>query len=205
MTYSYKCTKENLIVETDKGKYTMPTDDYVFSACEAQKRCTKINSSILAPIKEQSEFNTVMEAIKSCQYQSKYSSRYVGLHIADDNSTRVFSDGVKFDYNAHGDLYQEHEIEPEHCPAANLWPQRPNKLQIGTNWWCGEQERLFICFEPKNTANSDAITSGNEGENTSLYVVVGSILFVAVVCMFGYMARQNKNLKLKLQQTSNDV
>ena len=206
MTYSYKCTKENLIVETEKGKYTMPTDDFVLTACDGQKRCTKLGGSILAPIKEESEFSAIMESIKSCEYQDQLSARYIGLYIADDNSTRVFSDGEKFDYNVHGSLYQENDVGmPDNCPSAILDPKRTNKPQIGANWWCGMKERLFICFEPKKSTQSDAITSNTVSVNTSLLIAVGLILFVAVVCMFGYFIRQIKNLKLKLQQTSNDV
>ena len=205
MTTSSTCTKENLIVETEKGKYTMPTDDWVFSACEAQKRCTKLGGSILAPIKEQSEFKAVMNGIKSCDHQDPIGARYIGLYIADDNSTRVFSDGEKFDYGVHGDLYQEHHVSPQNCPSAILLPNQPDKLHIGVNWWCGEKERLFICFEPKKTIKSDAITSGSEGESTSLLIAVGSFLLVALVCLVFYVVRQNKNLRLKLQQTSNDV
>ena len=205
MTSSSTCTKENLIVETEKGKYTIPADDWVFSACEAQKRCTKLGGSILAPIKEQSEFNAIMEAIQSCEYQSKIAQKYVGLYIAEDNSTRVFSDGVKFDKDVHGRVYQENDIGPDNCPVAFLYPQRPNKLQIGVNRWCGEYERLFICFEPKNTIKSDAITSDLASPNKSFLVAVGSFLFVAVVCLVSYLVRQNKNLRMKLQQTSNGV
>ena len=199
------CTEENLVVETAKGKYTIPTDDYVFGFCAAQKSCAR-RGAVLAPIKERSEFDAVMEAIKSCEFQDKVVLKIVGLQISDDNSTRVFTDGVKFDYDVHGDVYQENDVGiPQNCPAAFLDPERTNKLQIGINWGCGTPERLFICFEPVKATKFDAITSDAASVNTGFFVAAGSVLFVAVVCLVSYLVRQNKNLKLKLQQTSNGV
>ena len=200
------CTKEKLIVETEKGRYTIPTEDWAEGFCAAQNRCTMLGGAILAPIKERSEFNAVMKSIKSCEHQNKVSVRYIGLHIASDNSTRVFTDGVKFDYEVHGHLYKENYVNmPQNCPAAILAPELEDNLHIGSNWNCGDSERLFICFEPKKTIKFDAITSVAEGGKTSVFIAVGSFLFVAVACMFGYLVRQIKNLKIKLQQTSTDV
>ena len=199
------CSEDNLIVETEKGKYTIPSRDFVVGTCIATERCTELGA-ILAPFTEQSEFDIVMKAIKSCEYQHPTHLKWVGLLISKDNSTRVFTNGVKFEDKIHGDLYQENHVTmPKNCPIAVLDPERTNKLQIDVNRKCRPQRRPYICFEPKKTINSDAITSDTASSNTSLFIAVGSIVLVAVVCLVSYMARQIKNLKLKLQQTSNDV
>ena len=204
-----KCSEKDLIVETEKGKYTIPSgndfSDYVKGTCIAQERCTELGA-ILAPFTEKSEFDAVMEAINSCEYQNIHANKWVGLLISRDNSTRVFTNGVKFDEKTHGALYQENPVGmPRHCPVAILDAFRTNKLQISLNRMCVPQKRPYICFEAKKTVKSDSITSHTVNINTSLLMAVCSIIFVAVVCMFGYMARQNKILKLKLQQNSNDV
>ena len=199
------CTKEKLIVETEKGKYTLPAKDSIGGTCEAQERCTKLGG-ILAPFTEKSEFDSVMTAVKSCKYQSKLYLKLVGLHIANDDSSRVFTNGVKFDYGIHGDLYQENPVNmPRNCPNAVFDPRRQNKLQIGTNWNCRPSRSLYICFEPKKTTKADAITSDAANVNSTFLIAGGSIFLVAVVCLFGFMAKQIRNLKIKLQQTSNDV
>ena len=74
----------------------------------------------------------------------------------------------------------------------------------------GSGDGEFASYQPLTCTapdgiKSEAITSDTASFNMSLSIAVGSILIVAVVCMFGYMARQIKNLKLKLQQTSNGV
>ena len=59
------CTKDNLVVETEKGKYTIPNNDwynFVKGTCIAQERCTEIGA-ILAPFTEKSEFDAVLNAI----------------------------------------------------------------------------------------------------------------------------------------------
>ena len=204
MINSY-CSEEKLIVETAKGKYTIPSEDFVVGTCIATERCTELKA-ILAPFTEQSEFDIVMKAIKSCEYQHPFRSKWVGLLISKDNSTRVFTNGVVFDEKKHGSLYQENHVTmPKNCPVAVLDPERTNKLQIGVNRRCTPQERPYVCFEAKNFIEPEAITSDLASPNNSLFVAVGSILFVAVVCLVSYLVRQNKNLKMKLQQTSNDV
>ena len=192
-------------METEKGKYTIPSRDFARGACAAIERCTELGA-ILAPFTEQSEFDIVMKEIKSCEYQHPLHKKWVGLLISKDNSTRVFTNGVKFEDNVHGDLYQENHVTiPKNCPIAILDPERTNKLQISVNLNCRPHNRLYVCFEPKKTTKSEAITSDTVSTNTSLLVVVGSILIVALICLVSYLVRQNKNLKMKLQQTSNDV
>ena len=198
------CTKEKLIVETEKGKYTLPADDFLYSACEAQERCTKLGA-ILAPFTEKSEFDSVMNAVTSCKHQSQYQQRLVGLLVAKDNSSRVFTNGVEFDYEVHGDLSEENPVDmPRNCAAPVFHPRRPNKLQIDTNWGCRPPQRLYICFKTKKTTKADAITSDAANVNSSFLIAGGSIFFVvvAVACLVGYLVKQIKNLKMKLQQTT---
>ena len=204
-----ECSEKQLVVETEKGKYTIPSgndsSDYAKGTCIAQERCTEIGA-ILAPFTDKSEFDAVMEAINSCEHQNTYANKWVGLLISKDNSSRVFTNGVKFDEKIHGSLYQENSVGmPRNCPVAILDAYRTNKLQISANRMCRPGLRPYVCFEAKKTIESDAITSDTAGANTSLLAAVGSVVIVALVCVIGFMAKQNKSLKLKLQQNLNDV
>ena len=206
---SSKCSEKDLIVETGKGKYTIPSgndfSDYVKGTCVAQERCTELGA-VLAPFTDKFEFDAVMQAISSCEYQNIYANKWVGLLISRDNSTRVFTNGVKFDEKVHGGLYQENPVGmPTNCPVAILDATRTNKLQISANQMCVPQKRPYICFGAKKTFKSDAITGHTINVKTSHLAAVASITLIAVVCIIGFMAKQIKNLKLKFQQNSNDV
>ena len=201
------CSEDNLIVETEKGKYTIPSRDFVVGTCIATERCTELGA-ILAPFTEQSEFDIVMKAIKSCEYQHPTHLKWVGLLISKDNSTRVFTNGVKFEDKIHGDLYQENHVTmPKNCPIAILDSTRTNKLQISVNRLCKPQLRPYICFEQKKPAKSDAITSDIKGVDTRLFIAVGSVFLVANVFLVCFFVRKFKNLhklnydlKLKLKK-----
>ena len=200
---SSTCTEQQVVVETKKGKYTIPVDDDVDTRCEAQARCTKINA-ILAPFTEKSEFDQVISAINSCEHMNPYETKWVGLSIAPDNSTRVFDNGVKFDYKVHGHLYQENHIDmPTDSPNAILDPMITDKLQISNNPWRKEYKRPYVCFEQKQSAKSDAITG--DASNLRFIIAGGSIVIVVGACLVGYLVKQVKNLKSKLRQTSNDA
>ena len=145
-----------------------------------------------------------MSALNSCEYMNPYETKWVGLSIAPDNSTRVFDNGVKFDYKVHGHLYQENYVNmPTHSPAAILDPMRTDKLQIGINPHHREYERPYVCFEQKQSAESDAITG--DASNLRFIIAGGSIVIVVGACLVGYLVKQVKNLKSKLRQTSNDA
>ena len=199
------CTEEKLIVETVKGTYIIPTADFVRGTCDAHVKCTQLGA-ILAPFTEKSEFDIVMEALNSCEYQNPYESKWVGLHILSDNSSRVFSNGEEFDFSLHGHLYQENDVDmPEDCPNVILDQLRTNKLQIGTNHHCRAYKRTYICLKAKKTTNYNAINSDTTNVQESLVFAGGSVLFVILVCLIGYLTNRIKVLKLKLQQNSNDV
>ena len=200
MTSSTSCTKKRLVVETEKGKYTIPATDFVGGTCIAQQRCTRLGA-ILAPFTEKSEFDSVLKAIHACEHMHSHHSQYVGLFISSDNSSRVFSNGVKFSYELHGHLYQENHVTmPQNCPMAVLDRRRPTRLQINSNIFCRWAWRPYICFEPKKTAKSDAVISKVVSDKATFSI--NPFLVVALVCLIGYLIKQNKNLKLKLQQNS---
>ena len=85
---------------------------------------------ILAPITDKTDSDAIVKAIKSCKYQAskRYLTKYVGLSISKDNSHRIFSNGVHFNKDLHGDLYEENNIRPGNCPGAFLMLYYPEKL-----------------------------------------------------------------------------
>ena len=146
------CTKEKLVVETQKGTYTFPHNDFVLGRCAAEKKCTELDS-ILAPFTDRSEFDAVMSAVHSCDHKEKFEFSHVGLNIAEDNSTRVFSNGAQFDYKLHGDLYRENERDMLDCPQAYFNPLSEDKLDIWPLFGCRPRYGHYVCFKPKKVEN----------------------------------------------------
>ena len=188
------CTKEKLIVKTEEGTYILPTNDQAPGRCAAEKKCTELGG-ILAPFTEKSEFDAVMDAIGSCKYQNdNWDLRFVGLKITPDNSTRVFTNGVLFDYDIHGDLYEENELWlPDNCPGAYLSLGFTEKLQITDDWKCLDNPNKYICFKPKKVTKSEGITGAGVGNN-SKFLIFGGLLQIASVCLIVFLAVKNKKV-----------
>lgn len=193
------CTKEKLVVEAEKGTFILPhgDDDFVNDRCTAEYKCMQ-HGGILAPFTEKSEFDKVMSALFSCEHAGKYLlyPRKVGLIIARDNSSRIFSNGLPFDWNKHGSFYDENRgSSPKNCPYAVFSPLFQDKLQIDSGFACKEFNELYACFKPKFT-KSDAI-SGEATKFDSNSVVAGiSVLFVVAACLACFLFKQNKKLKV---------
>ena len=197
------CTKEKLVVETVKGTYILPTDDIADGRCAAEAKCTELGG-ILAPFTEKSEYDAVTDALMSCEYQHNLHLKYVGLNIAKDNSSRVFSNGIEFDYELHGDLYQENDVTmPDDCPSA-FFIFDFDKLQIGSEWNCSEDPSRYICFKPKKNAKSEAITSDVVNTNSNL-LTVGGLCLIALVCLVCFLLVKNKKLTSKIAQLTSSV
>ena len=153
-----------------------------------------------------------MSAVNSCAHKDKYEYSMVGLNIADDNSTRVFSNGVQFDYNTHGDLYRENEIGmPENCPLAYFNPLSQDKLEISPLWFCKPALDAYVCFKPKSVAQAEAI-SGDSMDVNSNFVSFGGLFQIALVCLVCllsclvcFMFVQNKKLRSKKSQEISDL
>ena len=196
------CTKEKLVVETKKGIYTLPSgDNYAKGRCAAEAKCTEMEA-ILAPFTEKAEFDAVDKAILACEHQNDYEAKFVGLKISKDNSSRVFSNGVKFDYKLHGDLYEETQVTmPRDCPGAYMDPLNEDKIVIASEYNCWDIKTKYICFEPKKAAKSEAVTTVNV--NSNFLILGGSIFLVAVACLVCYLIKEIKNLKSeKLRQAA---
>ena len=197
------CTKDKLVVETEKGTYILSSEKVV-GRCAAEERCLEMGS-ILAPLTEKSEFDAIINAMESCVYQrTEIDGKYIGLSISYDNTHRIFSNGVEFDKDLHGDLYEENKIRPGSCPGAFLLLIEP-KLQIGQIWGCSKVvARQYICFKPKKNAELKALTNGVASSSLSLLVIAGSSI-VALVCLVVVLLIKNKKQALKISQLTSNI
>ena len=200
------CTKEKLVVETEKGTYIHPSDKAA-GQCAAEEKCTLLGA-ILAPFTKKSELDAVVNAINSCDYHRyDYNSKYIGLNIAKDNSSRVFSNGVEFSYKLHGHLYDERKISttPPNCPGAFLTTGDKKILKIYPKWKCKQNiSKKYICFKPKTSSRSEEITSDSVTSNSGFSVAETSC-FVALVCLVIFLLVKNKKQASKISQLTSSV
>ena len=200
-----ECTKEKLVVETDKGTYTIPFDEAP-GRCAAEERCLEMGG-ILAPITDKTDLNAIVNGIQSCEYQSTKTghAKYVGLSISKDNSHRIFSNGVHFNKDLHGDLYEENNIRPGNCPGAFLTLYYPERIQIGQVWGCHKNlEKQYICFKSKNAAISEAVKGDLMSYNSNL-LIFGGLCLVALVCLVGFLLIKVKKQASKISQLTSSV
>ena len=79
-------------------------------------------------------FDKVMSALYSCKHAETYLlyTRKVGLIIAKDNSSKIFSNGLPFDSSKHGSFYEENHVSyPKNCPYSVF---SLNKLQVDSGF-----------------------------------------------------------------------
>ena len=136
---------------------------------------------------DKSEFLAVMGSVNSCGHQDKYEYSMVGLTIAEDDTNRVFPNGVQFDYKIHGDLYRENEIGTGNCPIAYFNPLSKDKLEISPQWFCEDAPNRYVCFKPKSAAKSEAV-SGDAMDVNSNLVSFGGLFQVAMFCLVGLLS-----------------
>ena len=200
------CSKEKLVVETEKGTYIHPADKAA-GQCAAEEKCTLLGA-ILAPFTEKSEFDAVVNAINSCDYHRfDFNSKYIGLNIAKDNSSRVFSNGVEFSYKLHGHLYDEKKLSTTglNCPGAFLSTAYTDKLKIYPKWKCKQNiSKKYICFKPKKSSRSDEII-GDAVTSNSSFVIVGTSCFVALICLVVFLLIKVKKQASKISQLTSSV
>ena len=197
-----KCTEENLFVETKKGTYILPSDKAA-GKCAAEQKCLDMGG-ILAPITDKTDFDAIKDAISSCEFHEN-GDRYIGLSVSTDNSYRVFSNGVEFNKDLHGDLYEENYIRPGNCPVALLMMHFPEKLQIGSQFRCYKDFELrYVCFKPKKNSESQAVTSNAVSFNSNL-LIFGGLCFVAFACLVVLLIVKIKKQASKISQLASSV
>ena len=195
-------------VTTSTGKFTLYYDRV--SRCQAKKRC-KESGQILAPIKNKSDLDAIINLQKnndyseSCVWGNAYWGKYhVGLDVKNVGGTlfREFTDGTKWDECEMGDLYLVNQ--PHKCPRALYENLKGAELSIAPeNYECNSKTALaqYICLKPaENTSVTSAehLVQGNSGSNSFiLTTAIGGAAFMAV-CVFatvGLMIRMKNKVK----------
>ena len=141
-------------IERPSGTYYAKFSDDGYRK-DAAHGCARYGA-ILAPITEKEDFDAIMKVLVENQ-DTYWSDFHIGLEIAKDNSSRVFSNGEPYDFEKHG-TYIEEDSRPltsDLCPAAILSPGFSETIYI-ENTRCDKLWMQFLCFKPKKQSCSAA-------------------------------------------------
>ena len=159
------CSKE---VFTATGKFTFHNEQVWI--CEAKKICAK-NDEILAPITNKQDYDAIMKVAKmgnhpNCPFHYGDHTYFIGLDITTcgrGKQERVFTNGVAWDEDVHGKLYDDSwHIKKYNCAFAQLasWGTKP-----WLDFWgesCHQKTNRFLCLKP-----SDAPVAGTRSDSCS--------------------------------------
>ena len=145
---------------------------------------------------EESEFRIVLNTVKSSEHLHP-EVYFIGLDIAVDNSSRVFSNGELFDYKVHGSWHYEHfDLDTVDCPEAHL-NSLMDVIYVNSNGGCGRTWGPYICFQAKEHTISTAKALTVQ-EGSDFYFVLAGIFFGAFVCSISaFIISNNRYKKLK--------
>ena len=181
--------------KTSSGTFTVYNQ--LLDRCSAKKFCEK-KGHILAPITTTEDKEAVWDLLNIfCKIHQGVRYYHIGLDITPrlgcgGGQDRVFTNGVKYDKDIHGHLYDDTYITTESkCPLAYMhYFFLKNDLIIGTKTDCkynGEPEPMkFLCLD-QSTATSSPVTQDNADyfklNTTQALAAVGGI-----VCVVGSLA-----------------
>ena len=191
-------------IKTSSGTFTVYNQ--LLDKCAATKFCQR-KGQILAPIVSQEDKDAITKLLNpDCKIHQGVRHYHIGLDVTPcgGSQDRVFTNGVIYDKNVHGHLYDDYITNKEKCPLAYMHYFRSrNFLIIGDKNNCEPEPMKFLCLD-QSTATSSPITQKKtdnfEVSPTQAVVGMGGI-FIAFGCLA--MAtlkfyRQSKTLKTEL-------
>ena len=198
-------------VKTSSGTFTVYNQ--LLDKCAATKFCKK-KGHILAPIVNDEDKTAIIKLIDpNCDIHKGVRHYHIGLDITPcgGGQDRVFSNGVIYDKNVHGHLYDDTFITAqEKCPLAYMhYLFTTNYLLIGYKNNCEPEPMKVICLD-QSTATASGIsqkkTENFEVSPTQALVGMGGI-FIAFGCLAIATLKfykQSKMLKTELNALNDD-
>ena len=182
-------------IKTSSGTFSFSEKE--MTRCEAKKYCRE-RGQILAPITTTEDKEAVLKMLDpDCVDYYSETFYHIGLDVypCGDKQERVFTNGVEYNKDVHGHLYDDLSIPNEKCPQAYLDSTDHNPFTIGSKDHCYPQPRRALCLD-QSTAAASSITL-NEADHykvSSTQAVVGmGAFFVIVVGSLAFAAQLYKS------------
>ena len=174
--------------------------------CEAKKFCRE-KGGVLAPITTQEDKDAVLEMINPECFEHYLDNMYhIGLDVYNcgDQQERVFSNGIIYDKNVHGHLYDDLGEPDDKCPETFMMYSSANPLTIGSKGSnCYPSHYRALCLIPpasdSSPINQDESAYIKLSFNQSLAVAGGMLCFVVVNSVFAARVyKRSKEVQKKL-------
>ena len=197
-------------ITTSSGTFSF--SEKVMTKCEAKKYC-RDKDAILAPITTQEDKDAVMKMLESdCSVWKQYtdSMYHIGLDVypCGNQQERVFTNGVVYNKDIHGPLYDDVSETEDKCPWSYMMYFSGSPLKISELRNCIPQPSRALCLKPP-AAVSSPITQGNVDYikldfNQSVAVFGGMFCFTLGIVVFAAKAyKRSKYLERKLCDLEN--
>ena len=192
--------KSPYIIERPSGTYYVDTEHSGVRSKGAHV-CAGYGA-ILAPITNIDDFKEILKVAKDNTdiYGGAY---HIGLEIAKDNSSRVFTNGEQYNFEKHGEYIVERPPKPySHlCPLASFEPAFYETINV-ENTICDHLMMDYICFKPKKEKCVAADALSNDKFYNFGFFRVGAELVLFFITLFSlYFAVKNRKQKI-LQSTT---
>ena len=150
-------TKDLITIKRPTGDYMVNVnDDDEMSKADATRKCASYGA-VLASITEKSDYDAIIDVLlQDNEDERRWRSYHVGLDITKDNSSRIFPNGVSYDFAKHGAFYKDNidnffkdPNRDDLCISAFLSPWNRTEAAIWTATVpCNGMLTSFICFKP---------------------------------------------------------
>ena len=185
-------------IKTSSGTFTVYNQ--LLDKCAATKFCQR-KGQILAPIVSQEDKDAITKLLNpDCEIHQGVRHYHIGLDVTPCGNTqdKVFSNGVIYDKDIHGHLYDDFSTPKTKCPLAYIhFLYTTNRLIIGGKNGCRQQKMKFICLD-RSTATAQPIFQNDDYLKLSLtqtLVAVGGIVIV-VGCLALAVAKAYKQIRM---------
>ena len=172
---------------------------------DATRKCASYGA-VLASITEKSDYDAIQDVLlRDHEDGRRWKAYHVALDIAKDNSSRIFPNGVAYDYEKHGVFYRDNvESDEDLCPSAMLFAENRTEACIWLySWGCQGMHANFICFKPKKPScwSAEALVEERGfGHEKSMYgAALGMFCMTVIAVLFAF------NYRRRLQNAEEDM
>ena len=192
--------KRGFSLSTSSGTFTVYHKK--LTKCEAKKFC-RDKGHILAPVTTKQDKDALLELLHpTCEEHYGATTYLLGLDITPCGKTqdRVFTNGLAYDKNTHGRLYEDYNTPDSKCPIVYL-QNIAEMLIIGHEPQCISQKSRFFCLD-QSTA-SPIVKEVDQGIKMS--TTEATLAASGVLAAFGCLALATAKIYKQKKKFENEV
>ena len=145
---------------------------------DATRKCASYGA-VLASITEKSDYDAIQDVLlQDHEDGRRWKAYHVALDIAKDNSSRIFPNGVAYDYEKHGVFYRDNvESDEDLCHSAMLFAENRTETGLKLAFGC------TLGAAKECTQTSFALNRRNRAVGRLKLLLKKEVLEMKKVCM----------------------